>query len=82
MPRSRSSVRMAWLTPSQPLKFSVCSSGLSCSAAWNLLTQPGLPQDLPKKVAAAQTFVAQIDAAMVSTVRASVSERDKRKGKR
>jgi len=41
----------------------------------------GFPQGLPDKVAAQQTFVAQIDGTMVPTVRNSSEPGDRRKGK-
>ncbi len=41
----------------------------------------GLPQGLPSKVAAEQTFIAEIDGSMIPTVRARSTEGDQRKGK-
>ena len=41
----------------------------------------GLPQGLPKAVAPAQTFIAQMDGTMVPTVRRDATPGDRRKGK-
>ncbi len=41
----------------------------------------GLPQGLPKKVAAKQTFIAEMDGTMVPTVSSDPAQSDRRKGK-
>jgi hypothetical protein len=41
----------------------------------------GLPQGLPRKVAPAQSFIAEMDGTMVPTVQSDASQADQRKGK-